>query len=50
MENNAPAEFIANLEENQPANWIKLSAKSNGEFSVTNSRNGFAKTYEPRFR
>jgi competence protein ComEC len=31
-----------------PAYWIKISAKSDGTFSVTNSRNGFNKTYRPR--
>jgi beta-lactamase superfamily II metal-dependent hydrolase len=28
-----------------PAFWIKVSAQSNGAFTVTNGRNGFAKTY-----
>jgi competence protein ComEC len=28
-----------------PAYWIKISAERNGTFTVTNSRNGFAKTY-----
>ena len=31
-----------------PANWIKLSAQQDGSFTVTNSRNGFTKTYRPR--
>ena len=31
-----------------PAYWIKISAKSDGTFSVTNSRNSFSKTYRPR--
>jgi beta-lactamase superfamily II metal-dependent hydrolase len=48
-ENNPPEDFIANLE---PANcqgkWVKLSAGRNGSFTVTNSRNGFSKTYQPR--
>jgi beta-lactamase superfamily II metal-dependent hydrolase len=30
---------------NGPAYWIKVSAKSDGTFTVTNQRNGFAKTY-----
>ncbi len=42
-ENNAPEPFIANLEEE--GNWIKLSARPDGEFTVTNSRNGKSKTY-----
>jgi beta-lactamase superfamily II metal-dependent hydrolase len=28
------------------AYWIKITAKPNGEFTVTNSRNGFSKTYQ----
>ena len=28
-----------------PAHWIKASAQSDGTFTVTNSRNGFSKTY-----
>jgi len=30
---------------NGPAYWIKVSAHADGSFSVTNARNGFAKTY-----
>ena len=30
---------------NGPAYWIKLSAKPDGSFTVTNARNGFTKTY-----
>jgi competence protein ComEC len=30
---------------NGPANWIKVSAQQDGTFTVTNSRNGFTKTY-----
>jgi beta-lactamase superfamily II metal-dependent hydrolase len=30
---------------NGPAYWIKLSAQSDGSFTVTNQRNGFTKTY-----
>lgn len=32
---------------NGPANWIKVSAQQDGTFTVTNSRNGFTKTYRP---
>jgi beta-lactamase superfamily II metal-dependent hydrolase len=28
-----------------PAHWIKVSAQTDGTFTVTNSRNGFSKTY-----
>ncbi len=31
-----------------PAYWIKVSAEQNGTFTVTNSRNGFSKTYSKR--
>jgi competence protein ComEC len=31
-----------------PAHWIKVSAYSDGAFTVTNPRNGFSKTYGPR--
>jgi competence protein ComEC len=30
-----------------PAFWIKVSAQQDGTFTVTNQRNGFAKTYGP---
>ncbi len=32
---------------NGPSHWIKVSAQSDGTFTVTNTRNGFAKTYSP---
>ena len=31
-----------------PANWIKISAKADGSFTVTNSRNNFSRTYSAR--
>lgn len=31
---------------NGPAYWIKVSARQDGTFTVTNSRNGFSKTYK----
>jgi hypothetical protein len=31
-----------------PAHWIKVSARRDGSFSVTNGRNGFAKSYHAR--
>jgi len=33
---------------NGPAYWIKVSARRDGSFTVTNSRNGFSKTYQAR--
>ena len=41
--NNTLDAFIANRKEH--GNWIKLSAESNGQFKVTNSRNGNTRTY-----
>jgi hypothetical protein len=32
---------------NGPAYWIKATAQPDGTFTVTNTRNGFAKTYAP---
>jgi beta-lactamase superfamily II metal-dependent hydrolase len=34
--------------DHSPAGWIKVSAESDGTFTVTNSRNGFSKTYNAR--
>ena len=31
-----------------PAYWIKVSAQTDGTFTVFNPRNGFSKTYKPR--
>lgn len=43
-----PGLFVANLADDpqhSPAYWIKVSAQADGSFRVTNSRNGFTKTY-----
>ncbi len=53
---NAPDRFIANLQDFAPAEdedavhtgpsaWIKVGARSNGSFTISNSRNGHSKTY-----
>ena len=42
---NPPEDFIANLEPEHTFKWLKISAESNGAFTVTNSRNGFNKRY-----
>jgi hypothetical protein len=62
-EHNRPARFIANLQSDGTgeqatrgtppvhmgaANWIKLSARSDGSFSVTNSRTGYSTSYAAR--
>ena len=45
-EHNAPEKFIANLSEADcRAYWIKVAARRSGSFRVTNTRNGFSKTY-----
>ena len=33
---------------NGAAHWIKLSAQQDGTFTVTNTRNGFSKTYQAK--
>jgi len=45
-EHNASDWYIANPEENCAGQYLKLSAQPNGTFTVTNSRNGFSKTYK----
>jgi len=46
-EKNRPEEFIANIESPCRAKMIKISARDDGTFIVTNTRNNFSKTYEP---
>ena len=55
---NSPEQFLANLgtagtkdsgvPDESPVNFIKLSARPDGSFTLTNSRNGFSKDYAPR--
>jgi competence protein ComEC len=46
--NNAGEQFIANPDEkNDAGNYLKVSAQTDGSFTVTNSRNNFSKTYKP---
>jgi hypothetical protein len=53
-DHNSPEDFCANLGAPQNRNsqertrFIKISARSDGSFDVTNSRNGFTKHYSPR--
>jgi beta-lactamase superfamily II metal-dependent hydrolase len=52
-DNNPPDDFIANLEPSTPApndHWykLKLSVASNGTYTITNERNGFSRSYQPR--
>jgi competence protein ComEC len=46
-ETNPPADFIANPDGPDEFKMIKLSAQPDGTFTVTNTRNGFSKTYKP---
>jgi beta-lactamase superfamily II metal-dependent hydrolase len=47
-EANVPDSMIANLEERCEGKYIKVSAESNGSFTVYNSRNKYTKTYAAR--
>jgi competence protein ComEC len=40
-----PAAGNAAAAAHSPAHWIKISARTDGSFTVTNARNGFSKTY-----
>ena len=44
---NAPADFIANTEDPCEGKLIKVVVQRDGTFTVTNTRNGFTKTYKP---
>lgn len=43
---NAPEKFIANYGEPCQGNWIRLSVREDGAFTVLNGRNHYQKTYE----
>jgi competence protein ComEC len=47
-EHNAPDSFIANVDEHCEGKYIQLTAKSDGSFTVYNSRNKFQKAYKPQ--
>jgi competence protein ComEC len=45
---NAPEDFIANMKQQDCQGFaIKISARRDGSFTVTNLRNNFSKTYKP---
>jgi hypothetical protein len=47
-DNNAPEQFIANMKQQGCQGFsIKVSARRDGSFTVTNLRNNFSKTYNP---
>lgn len=43
----APGRGRGQMPPHSPAHWIKVSAQADGVFTVTNTRNGFSKTYRP---
>ncbi len=45
---NTAESMIANLEADCPAHWLKVAVTQDGKYTVTNSRNGFSKTYAAR--
>lgn len=45
-DHNPPDDCIANFDGAADAHWLELSARDDGAFSVTNSRNGFRKDYQ----
>jgi hypothetical protein len=47
-EENTSEPLIANVDQDASVSWIKLSAEADGQFTVTNSRNGQTKVYPPR--
>ena len=44
----APGQQVNANTEHSSANYIKISARADGSFTVTNTRNGFSKTYARR--
>jgi hypothetical protein len=46
---NPPEQFIANIDDTT-AHFIKLSARRDGSFVVTNDRSGFTNEYKQRNR
>ena len=49
-DHNTAEDMIANLEDTAQCegHWIRESVSRDGTFTVTNSRNGFSKTYRAR--
>jgi competence protein ComEC len=47
-EHNSPEQFLANLNETDHGHYLKLSARMDGSFTVTNQRNQFSKEYPAR--
>jgi competence protein ComEC len=49
-EHNVPDSFIANVDEHDQGDYIKLTAQADGSFTVYNSRNKFQKIYKAHSR
>jgi competence protein ComEC len=47
-DHNVPGNLIANPQEQCEGKYIKVSAQSDGTFTVFNSRNGYSKTYKKK--
>jgi hypothetical protein len=47
---NSPEAFLANLNEADHGHYLKISARADGSFAVTNERNEFSKEYPARGR
>ena len=48
MGHNSPLPFIANRDQDCTGRWLKLTAQSDGSFTVYNAGTGFQKTYSPK--
>jgi hypothetical protein len=44
-DDNPPDEFIANLKDSPDGKWIRVSARKDGSFTVTNGRNNVSKSF-----
>ncbi|HEX4594802.1 MAG TPA: MBL fold metallo-hydrolase [Bryobacteraceae bacterium] len=49
-DHNVPDSYIANVDEHCQGDYLKLTAQSDGSFTVYNSRNKFQKTYKAHSR
>jgi hypothetical protein len=49
-DHNSPEQFLANLNETDHGHYLKISAKADGSFTMTNQRNNFTKEYPARMR
>ena len=45
---NAPDDFIANVDGGATSHWIRLTAQQDGSFTLTNERRAFTRAYHPR--